>query len=386
VFYFLIGEPSQISPLIILDTGYIMPITLHELSKATGYSVATVSRVLNNIDHPVTDATKEHILAIAKQMGYRANVTARGLKMDRTFTIGLVVYNIASAFTPILIRGIQEYLKQRDYFSIIISTDWDPELESEAVHQLISRSIDAVIFVETWRDESNKPLDLANKPYVYVYRLFNGSYANSVIADEHYGAGLAVEHLIKLGHRRIAYINGPHGWAASKERLAGYQDVLAQYGIPYDPSLIQEGTWEVQSGYAAAKKFLVMPDRPTAIFAANDLMALGVIYAIQDGGLNVPKDIAVVGYDDREIASFSNPMITTVCPPSLEMGQLAAQLILERLENQVEIKDPVRVKGRLIIRESCGAEQGKISLERYVSHTIPPEPLIRRWRGKNTRE
>jgi DNA-binding LacI/PurR family transcriptional regulator len=363
-----------------------MPVTLHDLAKAVGCSVSTVSRALNNSDHPVNDVTRERILAIANQLGYRPNMTARGLKMDRTFTIGLIVYNIASPFTPVLIRGIQEYLRQHDYFSTIISTDWDSELESEAVHQLISRSIDGVIFVETWRDESNNTLDLANKPYVYVYRLFNGSYANSVIVDEHYGAGLAVEHLVKLGHRRIAYINGPHDWAASKERLVGYQDVLAQYGIPYDPALVEEGTWEVQSGYHAAKKFLFIPDSPTAIFAANDLMALGAIYAIQDAGLNVPKDIAVVGYDDRDIASFSKPTITTVCSPSFEMGQLAAQLILNRLENQIEIEDPIRVQGNLIIRESCGAEQGKIPLERYVSHTNPPEPLIRRWRGKKTQE
>jgi len=363
-----------------------MPVTLHELAKAAGCSVSTVSRALTSSQHPVNDVTRERILALANQMGYRPNMTARGLKMDRTFTIGLIVYNIASPFTPVLIRGIQEYLKQRDYFSIIISTDWDSDLESEAVHQLISRSIDGIIFVESWRDESNNTLDLANKPYVFVYRLFNGSYANSVIVDDHFGANLAVEHLIKLGHHRIAFINGPHGWDASKERLAGYQDVLTQYGIPYDSSLVEAGNWEVQSGYQAAKKFLVMPDRPSAIFAANDFMALGAIYAIQDAGLNVPKDIAVVGYDDREFTSFSKPTITTVCPPSFEMGQMAAQLILNRLENQIEIENPVRVQGKLVIRESCGAEQGQVPLERYVSHTIPPESLIRRWKGKTTQE
>ncbi len=363
-----------------------MPVTLHELAKAAGCSVSTVSRALNNSAHSVNGVTRERILALANELGYHPNMTARGLKMDRTFTIGLVVYNIASPFTPVLVRGIQEYLRQRDYFSVIISTDWDSDLETEAVHQLISRSIDGVIFVETWRDESNNTLDLANKPYVYVYRLFDGEYANSVIVDDLHGARLAVEHLVKLGHKRIAFINGPHGWAASKERLAGYQDVLAQYGIPSDPSLVEDGTWEVQSGYHAAEKFLVMPDRPTAIFAANDLMALGAIYAIQDAGLNVPRDIAVVGYDDREIDSISNPTITTICPPSYEMGQLAAQLILDCLENQVEIKDPIRVQSRLIVRESCGAEQGKPPLEHYVSHTIPPESLIRRWRGKTSQE
>ncbi len=363
-----------------------MPVTLHELAKATGCSVSTVSRALNNSAHPVSSVTKEHILTIANQMGYRPNMTARGLKMDRTSTIGLIVYNIASPFTPVLIRGIQEYLRQHDYFSIIISTDWDSDLESEAVHQLISRSIDGVIFVELWRDEFNKPLDVANKPYVFVYRLFNGSYANSVIPDDRHGARLAVEHLVKLGHRRISFINGPHEWDASKDRLAGYQDALAQSGIPYDPSSVEEGTWEVQSGYSAAKKFLVLPNVPTAIFAANDFMALGAIYAIQDAGLNVPKDIAVVGYDDRDFASFSKPTITTVCPPSFEMGKLAAQLIVDQLENQIEIKDPIRVQSKLIIRESCGAGRDEILLDRYVSHTNPPEALVHRWRGKNIQE
>jgi DNA-binding LacI/PurR family transcriptional regulator len=203
-----------------------------------------------------------------------------------------------------------------------------------------------------------------------------------VVVDDRHGSHLAVEHLVKLGNRRIAYINGPHDWDASKERLAGYQDVLKQYGIPYVTGLVEEGTWEVQSGYSAAKRFLAFAEPPTAIFAANDFMALGAIYAIQDAGLNVPRDIAVVGYDDRDFASFSKPTITTICPPSFEMGQLAAQLILNRLENQIEIKDPIRVQGKLIIRESCGAEQGQIPPEHYVSHTIPPEPLIRKWRGK----
>jgi LacI family transcriptional regulator len=363
-----------------------MPITLRQLAKAAGCSVSTVSRAISNSEHPVNDATRERILALANELGYRPNVTARGLKTDRTFTIGLVVYNISSPFTPVLIRGIQEYLKQRDYFSVIISTDWDPESEGEAVHQLVSRSIDGVIFVESWRDETNNTLDLASKPYVYVYRLFDGDYTNSVLLDDLHGARLAVEHLVSLGHRRIAYINGPHGWVASKERLAGYQAVLAQYAIPFEPDLVGEGTWEVQSGYQASKEFLALAEHPTAIFAANDLMALGAIYGIQDAGLNVPNDIAIVGYDDRDFASFSNPTITTVCPPSYEMGQLAAQLILDRLENRVEIKDPIRVQGKLIVRESCGAAQGKIPPTRHISHTLPPEPLIQKWRGKKPHE
>jgi LacI family transcriptional regulator, galactose operon repressor len=361
-----------------------MPVTLHELAQAADCSVSTVSRALTNSKHPVSNVTRERILALANELGYRPNLAARSLKTEHTNTIGLVVYNIFGPFTGDLIRGIQEYLKQHGYFSVIISTDWDPELEGEAVHQLLSRYIDGVIFVEPWRDETNETLDLANKPYVYVYRLFEGDSRNSVILDDLYGARLAVEHLVKLGHCRVAYINGPYGWVTSKERLESYQAVLAENGIPFVPALIEEGTWEVQSGYWAAQKFLALSERPTAIFAGNDLMALGAIYAIQEAGLNVPKDIAIVGYDDREIASLSNPTITTVCTPSFEMGQTAARLILDRLENHVEIKDPIRVQGKLIIRESCGAILEKTSPDRHISHTIPPESLIRKWRGSST--
>jgi DNA-binding LacI/PurR family transcriptional regulator len=256
-----------------------------------------------------------------------------------------------------------------------MNTDWDPEVETEAIHQLISRSIDGIIFVESWLRGANPTLDLANKPYVFVHRLFSGTFNNSVLVDEKYGARLAVEHLAKLGHRRIAFINGPSGWDASADRLAGYKDVLAQLGIAYDPQLVEEGNWEVQSGYPAARKFLALEQRPSAIFAANDLMALGAIYAIQEAGLRVPEDIALVGYDDRDIAGLSRPTITTVTLPCYEMGQASARLLLSRLENQIETEEPIRIRGKLIIRESCGAETGQVSPERYRTHTTPPELL-----------
>lgn len=351
-----------------------MPITLNELAKATGYSASTISRALNNSGHPVNDETKERILAVATELGYRPNMVARGLKTDRTYTIGLIVDNIVSPFTPLIIRGVQDYLKIHNYFSVIINADWDPAAETEAIHQLISRSIDGIIFVESHLRGTNPTLDLANKPYVFVHRLFSKTFSNSVVVDERYGARLAVEHLAKLGHRRIAFINGPHGWDAAANRLIGYKDILSQLGIPYDPTLVEEGDWEVQSGYPAAKKFLALPERPTAIFAANDLMALGAIYAIQEAGLRVPEDIAIVGYDDREITSLSRPTITTVTLPCYEMGEKSAQLLLRRLENPLDTFDeePVRVQGKLVVRDSCGADKGKTPPERYRTHTTPP--------------
>jgi LacI family transcriptional regulator len=216
-------------------------------------------------------------------------------------------------------------------------------------------------------------LDLANKPYVFVHRLFNAALGNSVVVDERYGPRLAIEHLARLGHHQIAFINGRHGWDATAKRLIGYKEALAKLGLVYDPDLVEEGDWEVQGGYAAAKRLLARPQPPKAIFAANDLMALGAIYAIQNAGLRVPEDIAIVGYDDREIASISRPTITTVSLPCYEMGEIAAQLLLQRLKDQIDKLEPIQVRGKLIVRESCGSPEGKIPLDQYRSHTTPPE-------------
>src|SRR5215212_1969805 len=258
-----------------------MPVTLEQLAQAAGVSVSTISRALNDSKHAVNEKTRKRILTLAKKMGYRPNLIARSLKTERSHTIGIIIDDIASPFGPMITRGIQDYLKEYGYFSVLINGDWNPEVELQAIHDLISRSIDGIIFVESWLHEANPTLDLANKPYVFVHRLFGGVHHNSVGADEHYGARLAIQHLAKLGHGRIAYINGPRGWYAAKQRLIGYRKTLSEYGIPFDPKLVQEGNWEIQSAYPATQRLLELRKPPTAIFAANDLMALGAIYALQ---------------------------------------------------------------------------------------------------------
>lgn len=358
-----------------------MPATLNEIAAAAGVSISTVSRALNNSSHAVNEVTRERILAVARELGYRPNMVARGLRKDRSYSVGIVADNISSAFTPLIIRGINSYLKQHRYLSIIVDTDWDPQQEHDAVADLISRSIDGVIFVESLVRGPNPTLDLEGKPYVFVHRLFAGAHRNSVVVDDVEGARLAVAHLLGLGHRRIAFINGPEDWVASADRARGYRLALEQAGAAFAPELVQEGDWEIQSGYQAACQLFASGDRPTAIFAANDLMALGAIYALGAQGLRVPQDVAVVGYDNRDVAGLVRPTITTVAMPCFQMGQESARLLLSLLEGQEGAEEPISVRGRLIVRESCGGAASSITPAQFETHTTPYERITRRRRA-----
>lgn len=332
-----------------------MPVTIRELADAAGVSIATVSRVLNNKPHPVGEATRRRILKLADEMGYRPNLAARSLRTERSSTIGIITDNIDSAHTTMMVRGIQDRVKEDGYICVVISADWDPQNEREAIRELASRAIDGIIFAETWHRSAHEILALSNKPFVFVHRQFPSEHPYSVTPDEVYGARLATGHLVGLGHRRIGYINGPVEFYASADRLRGYQEELAAHGIAYDPALATRGDWQVESGYTAMLALLAANPQPTAVFAGNDLMAAGAMYAIFDAGLRVPHDIAVVGYDNREIARIFRPSMTTVTLPLYEMGQASAQVLLDLLAGKQEPHGEVKIRGRLIIRESCGA-------------------------------
>jgi len=330
---------------------------LEDIAKATGYSIPTVSRVLSNSSYPVSDEIREKVLRTAETMGYQPNITARSLRTDRTNTIGIIVDDLLSPFTPPIVRGIQDYLHEHGFLSLIVNSDWDPDQEQAAIKTLLSRPVDGIIFVEYSHRATSDILEQSNKPRVFVHRLFSSPIKNSVVPDDFYGAGLATAHLIGLGHRRIGYINGPENWHTCRARLNGYKDALAHHRVPFDHELVQPGDWEIESGYSTTKHLLRLNERPTAIFAANDLMALGAIYAIQDAGFNVPNDIAVVGYDNRNFTMTFRPKITTVSMPVIEMGGVAAELLLNQITEGRKEEEEIKVKGQLIIRETCGAPE-----------------------------
>ena len=334
-----------------------MSIKLEDIAKETGFSISTVSRVLSNSNYPVSESIREKVLRAAETLGYEPNIAARSLRTDRTNTIGIIVDDLLSPFTPPIVRGIQDYLNEHGFLSLIVNSDWDPDQEQAAIKTLLSRPVDGIIFVEYSHQTTSDVLERSHKPRVFVHRLFGSPIKNSVVPDDYYGASLATEHLIQLGHQRIAYINGPENWHTCRARLSGYQDTLAKHKVGFDAALVQPGDWEIESGYAAARNVLRLTTQPTAIFAANDAMALGAIYAIQDAGLNVPKDIAVVGYDNRNFTKTVRPRITTVSMPVIEMGGVAAELLLRQIAEGRKEEEEIKVKGQLIIRETCGTPE-----------------------------
>ncbi len=347
-----------------------MSIKLEDIAKETGFSISTVSRVLSNSNYPVSEPIREKVLRVAATMGYEPNIAARSLRTDRTNTIGIIVDDLLSPFTPPIVRGIQDSLNQNGFLSLIVNSDWDPYQEQAAIKTLLSRPVDGIIFVEYSHQATSDVLERSNKPRVFVHRLFGSPIKNSVVPDDYYGASLATEHLINLGHHAIGYINGPENWHTCRARLSGYQDTLIRHHLPFEPALVQPGDWEIESGYAAAKNLLALAARPTAIFAANDLMALGAIYAIQDSGLNVPGDVAVVGYDNRNFTKTVRPRITTVSMPVIEMGGVAAELLLKQIAEGRKEDEEIKVKGQLIIRETCGAPEASQTQQEPDARTL----------------
>lgn len=337
-----------------------MSATLEEVAKAAGVSVTTASRVLTANKHPVRATTRQRVLHAAERLQYRPNLLARGMRTERTHTIGIIAEDLLSPFTPPIIRGIQDYLREIEYLALIVNTDSAASVEQSAISTLLSRSVEGIIFVELDHLASIEEVEQSQKPYMFVHRLFGASITNSVVPDDELGTKMAVEHLIKLGHRKIAHIAGPQGWHSARRRQESFYDTLAEHQISLHPDHVIEGDWTYNGGAVAAAQLFKQQSQPTAIYIANDTMAFGAIHAIQQIGLHVPSDVAIVSYDNSEFSRILHPTLTTVSLPAYEMGLRAAELLWRKLqseETEEEVEKEIKICGQLYIRESCGAAE-----------------------------
>ena len=326
--------------------------TIREVAESAGVSYATVSHVINNT-RVVTQETRERVLAAMTALNYHPNALARSLRQGKTNTIGLVLPDSANPFFAEISRGIEDVAFKKGYSVFFCNTELDTERELFYVDVLSKKQVDGIIFVAAGDQADSLDFLLRqNMPVVMIDRDLPNVQVDAVLTDHQLGGFLATQHLIELGHTRIACIAGPSSITPSAERITGYRKALEEAGLPYEESLILRGDYHAQSGMDSTHSILKMTLRPTAIFALNDLMALGALGAAAEAGYSVPKDLAVVGYDNLELARFTNPPLTTIAQPKKEIGLQAVNLLVDRISRKNQPPSRLVLAPELIIRRS----------------------------------
>jgi DNA-binding LacI/PurR family transcriptional regulator len=332
-------------------------VSIKDIARAAGVSHSTVSRALR--DSPLVKAeTRSRIQDLAREMGYSPDAWARSLVMRQTRAVGVVVTTIADPFIAEVVQGIESTAYQHDYTVILASSGSEPERELAAVEMLRSKRVDGVIVTSSRVGALyQKHLERIGVPVVLLnnHSEQSGRYTFSVTVDNQHGGHLATQHLIELGHRRIAYVNGPAYISSSEGRLTGYRQALIEAGIPPELDWVMPGTGRTEAGEQAFRALTALAEPPTAVFCYNDVTAIGLLRAAREAGLSVPQDLSVVGFDDIPFASYLHPALTTVAQPKFEMGKQAMQMALELMSasSSSQVSDII-VKGQLIVRASSG--------------------------------
>ncbi len=329
--------------------------TINDVAKRAGVSPVTVSRVINNSGN-VSPPTREKVEQAIQDLGYVPSVAARSLRSKRTHALALVVPDVTNAFWTTVARGVEDAAQGRGYSVFVYNTDENPSKQRRCLDVIASQRVDGVMIAPYDSDAYNlAQLRSRGIPTVIVDRRIEGWEVDAVYGDSISGARALVQHLIRLGHERIAVVSGPANTSTAADRVTGYCLALAEAGIPFEPGLIKRGEYRVTSGERLAGQLLDEGLNPTAIFAANNAIAMGVIDALQKRGLRIPEDMALVSFDDLPNASRFFPFLTVVVQPAYEMGVNAAQLLLSRLDAEASIQPrQVILPSRLIIRYSCG--------------------------------
>lgn len=332
-----------------------MAVTLNDIAELAGVSVSTVSRVLNDKaeKYRISAGTEARILEAAKKLNYRPNQIARGLRLKKTNTVGIIAPDVSNPFFAYIIKRVQNIAHNLGYSVVVCNTDENLEQEVEHVNVLYRNRVDGLIAMPVGQEYDHYAEWFERgHPLVLLDRCFDALDASSVVVDNYAGSSEAVEHLIRHGHRRIAIIQGLPGTYTNNERLRGYRDELQKHGIPYDASLVVGGDFREENGYMETKLLLTSSDPPTAIFATSDLITLGALKAIDEEGLEIPADVSLIMFDDFDFAPYLKCPITAVRQPKEMMGEMAVKLLVEELKGERKAGKRVVLKTELIVRSS----------------------------------
>jgi DNA-binding LacI/PurR family transcriptional regulator len=328
-------------------------VTLKTIAERLGLTPGTVSAALNNsaAARSIPEHTKQRILDAARELNYRPNFFARTLRLQRTFTVGVIASEIGDAYGSQVINGIEQYLQQRNYFFLTVVHRHDPKLLASYSQLLLSRGVEGFITVDTSVTEAPPIPTVAVAGHQPVTGVTN------IVLDHKKAVRLALEHLKHLGHKEIAFLKGQPFSSDSASRWAAICDVGRELGIRIRPELtVQiEGTDSSPNiGYPVGKELLARGKPFTALFAYNDISAIGAIWAFREAGFRVPEDISVVGFDDIPGMAFSNPALSTVRQPLIRMGQIAAQTVVDQIEGRGEYVPEIAIEPEFVVRSSTG--------------------------------
>jgi DNA-binding LacI/PurR family transcriptional regulator len=325
-------------------------VRIKEVAKLARVSTATVSHVINKTRF-VSDDTKRKVLNAIERVGYTPNIHARNLASGRSRTLGLIISDITNPFFPDLVKSIQERALELGYDVIVFNTNYEPERDSRYVQRLLELRVRGVMILTTEMDLSViHRLSSREIPVVFLDIGKVGPHTSNIRIDYEKGVHEAVEHLLKLGHRQIAFISGPVRFKSAQIRRQAFLETMKSHRASlHTEPLILEGDFRLESGEQVAREIQKMKSRPTAVLAANDLMAVGALRELERVGLQVPKDVSVVGCDDILLARLTDPQLTTIKIPRSEIGGAAVEALLQT--NAGEGRE-IKISTQLIVRQS----------------------------------
>jgi LacI family transcriptional regulator len=332
--------------------------TITDVASEAGVHPSTVSRVLNgHAGSTIRPATRERVLAAADILGYRPSALARSLRLQRTLTLGMLVPDITNPFFSSIIKGAEDAARERGYNLILCNSEDQPEREAAYLLLLRERQVDGVLIASSqMADETIEGLRADSFPFVLVNRAAQDGEDLAVVVDNHAAAVEVVAHLAALGHRRVGHIAGPQNTTTGRDRREGYEAGVRAHGLAHEPALVVEAdAFSEDAGDRALGIMLAGPARPTAVFAANDLIAVGMLQRLRRIGVRVPDDLSIVGFNDIPLAGLLEPALTTVRVPQLAMGVAGAHLLIDRLEGRPIGEIRLTLPTELVIRASSAA-------------------------------
>jgi LacI family transcriptional regulator len=348
--------------------------TRQEVAKHANVSAAVVSYVINNGPRPVAAETKERVEQAIKELRYYPNEFARNLRRQNSLTIGLVFPSIANTVHAEIAEGLDRMCVANGYELLILDSHFDTKREKRLVHLLLSKQVNGVV-IQPLQDPKPliEPLQAVNIPVVLIQD--DVPNVHSISLSDFEGGLLAAEHLLNLGHARIAMIKAKPFKALSYQRFDGYKQALSKHQVTFNPALVieVEHSEDHQAGYEAMRQLLSLSALPTAVFAHNDVLALGAMHAVQEAGLTVPNDVSIVGYDDIKSAAYFSPPLTTVRLAKHELGREAGRIILEHIQSTKKVPfQKVSLPVELIVRGSTSAP---VKASSHAAHK-PKSPKV----------